>query len=139
MVVRTAKMTGRPTSIAPSTAAFKGGKPSSCLRNIFSPMMMASSTTIPRTIMKAKREIMLMETSKLGKIASPVKKDIGIPSVTQKANRTLRNNPRRTITSVRPMARFLNRSSRRLFSISDMSAKKVISTPAGREGLISSM
>ena len=103
MVVRTEKITGRPTSMAPSVAALKGGSPSSCLRNIFSPMIMASSTTIPRTMIKAKSDIMFMDTSRCGRIASPVRNDIGMPRVTQKASRMSRKRARRTNTSPRPM------------------------------------
>ena len=71
--------------------------------------------------MKANSEIMLMETSNLGKAQMPAAKEMGIPKVTQKARRTLRNSPNRMLTRIRPIAIFLNKSSIRLRRIVDLS------------------
>ncbi len=120
-VVSTAKTTGRPTSRVPSTDPCRGSSPSSYLRNTFSPTTMASSTTMPNTIIKANREIMFMDTSNLGKSISPAMKEMGIPRVTQKASRTLRNSPRRMLTRTRPSPMFLSSSRMRLFNIRDLS------------------
>ena len=82
---------------------------------------MASSTTIPRTMMKANREIMLMDTPKVGKSIRPAIKEMGIPSVTQKARRAFRNIPRSKLTRIRPRAIFFSNSRILLFSILDLS------------------
>ncbi len=120
-VVRTAKTTGRPTSIAPSTAPSRAARPSSCLRKTFSPITIASSTTIPSTVMKANREIMLMDTSNLGRTKIPAAKEIGMPKVTQKASRRFKKTPSRMLTRIKPMAMFLNSRLMRLFNISERS------------------
>ena len=120
-VVRTAKITGRPSSVAPSTAALRGLKPSSRFRKIFSPMTMASSTTMPSTIISAKSEIMFIDTSKSGKSHNPARKEIGIPRVTQKASCRFKKSPSRMLTRIRPMAMFFSSRSIRLFSTLDIS------------------
>ena len=102
IVVRTAKMTGLLTCEAPCTADSKGASPFSRLRYMFSPMTIASSTTIPRISMNAKREIMLIDISNTGRSHSPVAKEMGIPIVTQKASLTLRKSERSITTRMRP-------------------------------------
>ena len=59
--VRTAKTTGTEIPCTPRTAAFSPPTPGSRSRSTFSATTMASSTTIPRTRMKANSEIMFTD------------------------------------------------------------------------------
>jgi hypothetical protein len=59
-VVLTAAITGQVTSLVPTTAASGGLRPSSMCRQEFSQMMIASSTTMPSTRIRPKRDSMLM-------------------------------------------------------------------------------
>ena len=100
--VRMVKTTGLATSRVPSTAAGTRPFPRSRWEKMFSPTTTASSTTMPRARMKAKRESMLIDTSK-GSISRKLpRKEMGIPSITQKARRRSRNRLRQTKTSTRP-------------------------------------
>ena len=89
--VATAKVTGLAISIAPATEPFRPGVPRSWWAWMFSPIRMASSTTIPSTTMNAKSEIMLIETSSPGISQNVPRNEIGMPRLTQNARRNLRN------------------------------------------------
>ena len=64
MVVNTPTATGAAIPRTPANAAPAPFKPASCSVKIFSPATMASSTTMPSTTMRAKRETILMVTPK---------------------------------------------------------------------------
>ena len=62
-----------------------------------------------------------MDTSNLGNSIKPAIKEMGMPNVTQKASRMLRNMPRRMLTKIRPKVMFFNKSQMRLFNMLDLS------------------
>ena len=109
-LVSTLNTTGVATSRAPSTAARAYGLPSSRWAKTFSPTTMASSTTMPRARMKAKRVIMLMVTPSDGTTSMAPRNEIGMPIMTQKASRALSRVPRTRSTSTRPTAPSLSSS-----------------------------
>jgi len=90
-VVSTVTSTGPATSLKPSTAASTGFLPSSRCRLIFSAIMMASSTSIPKTRIIAESVITSSATSNKGSKATAPKRLTGIPMATQKAVRKFRN------------------------------------------------
>ena len=100
--VRMVKTTGLPTSRVPSTAACTRPFPSSRWEKMFSPTTTASSTTMPRARMKAKRESMLIDTSKGSMSRKLPRKEMGMPIITQKARRMSRNRLRQTKTRASP-------------------------------------
>ena len=71
---------------------------------MFSPTMMASSTTMPSTRRNAKLETMFVDTPSPGINAIAPRNAIGIPRLTQRASRISRNNVSTTRTSTRPAA-----------------------------------
>ena len=78
---------------------------------MFSPTTMASSTTIPNTKIKVKRESIFIDTSTIGINIKPPRKEIGIPKETQPARFVLRKRARTIITKARPNRPFsVNRS-----------------------------
>ena len=99
---------------------------------------MASSTMIPRAMIIANRLIMLMEPPTRYKIASVAMKDTGMPTITQKATRPLRNRNRMTITSASPPAPFLSNRSMRSRNNDHVSSKTSNCTPGGKPGRVSS-
>ena len=102
MFVRTAKVTGVAISFAPSMAACKGGSPACRRSKMFSPTMIASSTTMPRVTMNAKRDTMLMEAFVAGNTRNEPTTEMRMPTVTQKATRGCRKRPSRSSTRPRP-------------------------------------
>ena len=102
MVVRTANITGVATWYVPLNAASDLPSPRCLNMKIFSPTIIASSTTIPKTKIKVNREIMLMDTSNNGNNQKPPMNDIGIPSDIQPANFGFRNNANTKITKDNP-------------------------------------
>ena len=70
---------------------------------MFSPTTIASSTTMPSTMINANSVIMLTDTPSVGISISAPMNEIGMPIVTQKATRSSRNRPRQIMTSARPM------------------------------------
>ena len=102
-VVTIAKQTGTKTSCAPSMAAWSRGMPWVRFWWIDSPTTMASSTTMPSVTMNAKRLIMLIDTSAVGRKSIEPAKLIGMPKVTQKASRGARKSPSTKSTSTRPI------------------------------------
>ena len=138
-LVRMANARGTATSLAPCTAASGNAMPCCICSKIFSPAIMASSTTIPSAIIKANIEIILMDTSAAGINSKAPKNAVGIPIVTQKARRYSRNRLSNTRTSTRPMAAFfINRPTRWLY-VSPSSSVTISSTPGGNRVLISSI
>ncbi len=113
MFVRMLKVIGSATSFAPSMAACVKGIPPWRFSKMFSPATIASSTTMPSAMMKAKSEIMLIVTPKNGRNRNAPRKETGIPSVTQKATRTSRKSPSRTSTRTSPRPPFLRSRVRR--------------------------
>ena len=69
---------------------------------MFSPVTMASSTTMPSTRMKANRLMMLMVTPSQGSRASAPAKVMGMPTHTQTATEKRRNRASSTNTSRPP-------------------------------------
>ena len=101
-MVRIANITGVDTCVAPLTAASILDKPLSFQIKMFSPTIIASSTTIPRTKMNTNRESILMETSALGRSQNPPIKEMGIPKETQKASFGFRKMAKTITTRVKP-------------------------------------
>ena len=115
MVVSTEKMTGFCTSWAPSIAPLTPVIPWRCLLNTFSPTIMASSTTMPSTNIKANNEIIFKEPPKLGNNINAPIKEMGIPRVTQNESCARKNKSRITNTKAKPLKAFsLSRSIRLL-------------------------
>ena len=78
---------------------------------MFSPTTIASSTTIPRTKIKANNEIMFILVSKIGINIMPPAKLIGIPIIIQNAKSILKNIASVINTKSSPSQRFfINRS-----------------------------
>ena len=105
-VVITAKVTGIATACAPAIEDSTLGPSFWKWENTLSPTTMASSTTIPRTIMNPKSEIRLMDTSAKGSIMKAPRKEMGIPRVTHTANEGRRNRVRAVRTNTRPITPF---------------------------------
>jgi hypothetical protein len=82
-------------------------------------MMKANREIMLMETPKVGKKIMLMETPKVGKSIRPAIKEMGIPSVTQKARRAFRNIPKSRLTRIRPRAIFFSNSRILLFSILD--------------------
>ena len=105
---------------------------------MFSPTTMASSTTMPSTTMKAKREIRLIVTSKVGISRMAPRKETGIPRATQPASLRRRKRARTRNTStnpVRPLRSSRESRSRRIL----LSSCQVVSRmPSGSRGWVSS-
>jgi hypothetical protein len=74
---------------------------------------MASSTTIPKAIIKANREIIFNDTPRDGRNKKEPIKAIGIPAITQNARRISRNKARVINTRVKPKALLRNNKSMR--------------------------
>ena len=102
---------------------------------MFSPTMMASSTTIPSTRMNANSEMTFTETSSPGIRAIAPRNEIGIPRLTQKARRSSRNSVSTTKTRMNPVAPLRSMSVRRSFSTSAWSCQSVIEMPSGSRAL----
>ena len=102
-VVNTPKVAGMATRLAPRITLSSVWPSRSLAVCTLSPMMMASSTTIPSTRMNPKRLSKLREPSTKGKRANAPRNAIGIPSITQKANCNLRNMPSITSTNTIPI------------------------------------
>ncbi len=101
---------------------------------MFSPTMMASSTTMPSTRMKANSEIRLIDTSSVGISARAPRKEIGIPSDTQAASRSRRNSASTSATSAKPARPFLSSRSSRLRRMRVWSCQTVSWMPSGIRG-----
>ena len=98
---------------------------------MFSPTIIASSTTIPSTTTKANNDMTLIETSRPGIIASAPRNEIGIPRLTHTASRSSKNKARTRKTRRNPVAPFRSISERRAFSNLAESCHTVSATPAG--------
>ena len=94
--------TGVPTSSVPSMAARPKGFPCTRWEKMFSPTMIASSTTMPKATIKANSDSMLIEASKGSISTKAPKKLMGMPIITQKAKRKSRKKLRQMKTSTRP-------------------------------------
>ena len=134
IVVKTANITGFATWYAPSNAA--SGPLSPLFLNIcmFSPTTIASSTTIPSTRMKVNSEIILMETSKIGRSQNPPINEIGMPNETQPASFGLRNKASTTSTNDKPRAAFSTNKSILPLRITDSSFIELNDIPGGIVG-----
>ena len=100
---------------------------------MLSPTMIASSTTIPSTRMKANSESMFIDMPSSGSTHSAPMKEIGIPIVTQKARRKRRKSASTRKTRSSPWMPFLSKRDRRLCRITVRSELIVSSVPAGIE------
>jgi len=136
-VVSTAIVTGGAISLTPFIAASSLPSPRRLYVKMFSPTTIASSTTSPSAIMKAKSEIMFSEMSNLGISQKAPKNDISIPIVVQNASRILRNSVRHIKTSVRPRYAFLVRRSILDRRTTELSCQIAIETPSGSVRLFS--
>ena len=136
-VVRTAKVTGLAISLAPSMAPRSPSPCSSWWRWMFSTMI-ASSTTIPSTRVKANSEMTLADTSSDGIIAMAPRNEIGMPRLTQKASRSSRNSVSTMKTSTNPLAPVRSIRLRRSFSTSASFSQIVIETPSGSRARVRS-
>ena len=81
--------------------------------------------------MNAKREIILMETSSVGISQKVPRKEIGIPRLTQKANRKRRNNAKTMKTKQKPVSPFLIIRSLRPARYTESSCHVVKLIPSG--------
>ena len=102
-VVSMAEITGGPIRLAASTAASSMGRFRFCFRySVCSPMTMASSTTIPKAIIRPKREIILIDWPETNITEKVARKATGIPAATQKATRPDKKANKTAITINRP-------------------------------------
>ena len=102
IVVSTATATGLATSVAPAIAALTPLFPSRRCLSMFSPRMIASSTIKPNAMMKAKSDIMLIETPTQAITMRAPRNASGMPAATHAARRGLRNRARTRRISTRP-------------------------------------
>ena len=125
--VRMLKTTGPLISRAPRIAAATGLMPACRYSWTFSPTTTASSTTIPSTIRKPTRLIMLMLSPATGMNSSPPMNEIAIPIITQNASRSSRNRARisRTITTANTPFSTTSVSRRRKSSAASESVRHV--------------
>ena len=93
---------------------------------------MASSTTMPNTIMKPNRLMILALTSKVGISIRPPAKEIGMPRTTQKASERRRNIPRSIKTKILPCKRFQKRVEIRPRKLTESSSHVCSVTPSGK-------
>ena len=106
-VVSMADITGGPILVADNIAACSIGrfrrrrKYSAC-----SPITIASSTTIPKAMIKPKREIILMDCPVANITPNVARKATGIPAATQNATRHGRKANRTRSTRMRPLSPF---------------------------------
>ena len=87
IVVSTPMVTGLNTPRTPRRVAAVLWPKCSCSVIMFSPTTTASSTTMPRTMISPKREIMLMFTPNGAKNKNAPRKEMGTPMATQVARR----------------------------------------------------
>ena len=106
---------------------------------MFSPTMMASSTTMPSTVTNANNDMMLMETSRLGIKAIAPRNETGIPRLTQSARRRSRKRASAMKTSANPVAPVRSISDSRALNIFAVSCQIVSEIPAGRRVCASSI
>ena len=111
---------------------FNPGVPRSWWAWMFSPIRMASSTTIPSTTMKANSEIMLIDTSSDGISQNVPRNEIGMPRLTQKAKRKRRNNASTMNTRQNPVTPFRIIKSRRPARYTESSCHVVRWIPSGK-------
>ena len=131
MVVSTPKVTGASTSSVPRTAALVRFPVRTCVVWMFSPTTMASSTTMPSTKMNANSEIILIDWSNSPMQAIAPRNEIGMPRVTQNANRMRRNRVNTTKTSTKPERAFLSSRLMRPCSSAELSCRVAKVIPAG--------
>ena len=93
---------------------------------------MASSTTIPNTMMKPKRDIMLMVPPRRGMKMIPPAKATGIPRRIQRARVGRRKRPRTMRMRIAPCTRELVRVERRPRRAMESSSHTESVMPAGR-------
>ena len=105
---------------------------------MFSPTMMASSTTMPSTRTKPNSDSTLIETSTPGISARAPRNEIGIPRLTQNARRSSRNSASTRNTSANPATPLRSISESWLFSDSASFCHTVSVTPSGRRARASS-
>ena len=115
IVVNTPKVAGIATFLAPAITASTDLPRFSISLYALSPMIMASSTTMPSTRIKPNKLIMLIETLNIGSgnIAMAPRKHTGIPTITQKAIRNSRNKVRASNTKNAPINRLVLIKSKR--------------------------
>ena len=102
--------TGASIRRAPSRAAARGAPPAWRFESASSPTTMASSTMMPKAMMRANRLTMLMLPPSPQSTPSAAMKDTGIPTATQNATRALRKRYSTAITRTSPPAPFLSSS-----------------------------
>ncbi len=108
IVVRIPKNTGSITSIVPLTVEVKLSSFSFILLlKTFSPTMIASSTTIPRTTININVDNTFIVTPSIGSKIKAPPNEIGIPIATQNATDGLKNIVKRISTRIIPIAKFL--------------------------------
>ena len=107
-------MTGLDIRCAPCTAASIGGVPARLNSNIFSPVTIASSTTIPTARMKPKLEIELRDTSNKTMTVKADTNETAIPNETHNAKRKFKNRARAAKTNTQAITAFRLRRSNRL-------------------------
>ncbi len=133
IVVIVAEKTGGAILMAAFSAATMGFSPKlRALKSACSPTTMASSTTIPRVMIKANKEIILIVNPARYIIPIVAINAAGIPIVTQRAVRALRNRNNNPITKLRPIKPL---STSRLIRFVMCSARVLMSfilVPSGR-------
>ena len=139
-VVMVAVKTGNAILVAPRSAASSGFSPSLLnLKSACSPTTIASSTTIPKQIINAKREIIFIVSPDIYIIPIAANRAAGIPAATQNAVLALRKTNKRIRTKVKPCRPLRNKISRRFEIASALVFDRTTSTPLGRELLNSSV
>ncbi len=119
MVVRMAKVTGTAISLAPRIDASSLPMPRCMWPKAFSPTTMASSTTMPSVMIRAKSVIMLIDRSSPGISRKAPMKEMGMPRDTQNDSRGSRNRARMMMTSTPPSLALRTSRSMRPASTSD--------------------
>ena len=104
IVVSVAAITGASIRRAPRSAAPTAPAPAERCVTACSLTTIASSTMMPTAMMSANRLTMLMDWPVSIITPRVASSETGIPTVTQKATRALRNTNRTTITRARPLA-----------------------------------
>ena len=115
-VVKTPKVTGTAISCVPLIAASVALSLSLSFEKIFSPVTMASSTTIPSTRIKANRLTRLKVTPSTGISANAPRKLMGIPMDTHTATEKRRNSVSSRKIKIPPWKALFSKVCRRSFT-----------------------
>src|SRR6056297_3507288 len=133
-----AEKTGRNIRRTARSAAVFGSSPSRRARkSACSPTTIASSTTMPSVMIRAKSEIMLRVMPAAYISASAAVIATGMPAATQNAVRLLRNRNRRATTRLRPIRPLSRSMSRRCEMYSARPLMRSIRVPPGSPTSIS--